>query len=344
MRVTPIACLYGLLAFVAWATPSAHASVLDNVKQRGVLNCGTDNTAPGFGYLNPKTGKMEGLDVDFCRATAAAVLGSSDKVHFVTVTDKSRFNALQTGQVDVVYAHTTVKPARESAIGIDFLPIYFYDGEGLMVKTASGVKSVNELSGATICTTQGSGTEATLAAAIKAHNLTNTKILTFENDQKLFAALEGGRCNAMSTDKSALAAWRGNSPNPSDYVILPETLDKSPFAGFVVANDSKWRNLLRWTVFALFQAEEWGITSANLSEMQKSSDPFIQKFLGVGGGFGTDFGVSNGFVADMIRGVGNYGEMYDRNLGPRTPYYIDRRGTPNASWVNGGVEFSPVWN
>jgi general L-amino acid transport system substrate-binding protein len=287
---------------------------------------------------------MEGLDVDFCRAMAAAILGDASKVNFVVVTDKSRFNALQTGQVDVVFAHTTVKPVRESAIGIDFLPINFYDGTGVMVKASAGVKSVSELDGATICTTQGSGTESTLAGTIKAQGFKNTKVLTFENLEKLFAALEGGRCNAMSTDKSALAAWRGNSAQPADYVILPDTLDKSPFAGFVVANDSKWRNVLRWATFALFQAEEWGITSENLGEKLKSQDPFLQKFLGVKGGFGKDFGVADDFIASMIKTVGNYGEIYDRNLGQKTPYFIDRTGTPNATWSKGGAEYSPPWN
>lgn len=326
-----------------WMT-SASASVLDTVKQRGTLNCGSDNTAPGFGYLNTKTGKMEGLDVDFCRAIAAAVLGDATKLSFVTVTDKSRFNALQTGQVDVVFAHTTVTPVRESAVGIDFLPINFYDGTGIMVKTSSGVKSVADLDGAAICTTQGSSTETTLAGVIKSRGFKNTKVLTFENLEKLFAALEGGRCNAMSTDKSALAAWRGNSSKPSDYVILPETLDKSPFAGFVVANDSKWRNALRWAIYALFEAEEQGITSKNVAERIKSEDPATLKFLGVQGGVGKDFGLPNDFVAAMVKSVGNYGEVYDSNLGPTTPYAIERAGTPNASWVKGGAEYSPPWN
>ncbi|GGF50246.1 amino acid ABC transporter substrate-binding protein [Aliidongia dinghuensis] len=334
----------GLAVAAAFWTSTASATVLDTVKQRGALNCGTDNTAPGFGYLNTKTGKMEGLDVDFCRAMAAAVFGDGSKVNFVIVTDKSRFNALQTGQVDVVFAHTTVKPVRESAIGIDFLPINFYDGTGIMVKASAGVKSVTDLEGATICTTQGSGTESTLANTIKKYNFKSTKVLTFENLEKLFSALEGGRCNAMSTDKSALAAWRGNSAKPQDYTILPDTLDKSPFAGFVVANDSKWRNLLRWATYALFQAEEWDITTANLAEKLKSDDPFIQKFLGVKNGFGADFGVGNDFIASMIKAVGNYGEIYDRNLGPKTPYFIDRTGTPNAAWSKGGAEYSPPWN
>ncbi|MER8912132.1 transporter substrate-binding domain-containing protein [Mesorhizobium sp. M0854] len=344
MRVpSTIGYLCAAVALAIAASPSARASVLDDVKQRGVLNCATGDGVPGFSYLNPKTSKMEGLDVDLCRATAAAVLGNPDKVNFVIVTAKSRFNVVTTGQADVGYFSTTVYPVRESAIAIDFLPIYFYDAGGFMVKASSGVKTFKDLAGGTVCTTQGTGTEVTLANLFKSQNVPNIKVLTFDSDDKLFGALGSGRCNAMTTDKIALAGWRGSSPNPDDYIILKESTGKSPFAGFVVANDSKWRNLLRWTVFGLFQAEEWGITAANLDEMKKSPDPVIRKFLGAEGGFGTDFHVSNSFVADMIKAVGNYGEMYDRNLGPKTPYYIDRNGTPNASWVNGGLLYSPIW-
>ncbi len=334
----------GVFAGLALAATSASASVLDTVKQRGVLNCGTDNTAPGFGYLNTMTGQMEGLDVDFCKAVAAAVLGDVSKVKFITVTDKSRFDAVLTNQVDVVFAHTTIKPARESAIAIDFLPINFYDGNGVMVKVDSGVTQFSDLEGATICTTQGSSTEMVLTNAFKARGWTTSKVLTYENLEKLFAALNSGRCNAMSTDKSALAAWAGNSPKPADYLILPDTLDKSPFGGFVVANDSKWRNALRWVHYGLFQAEESAITQNNLDEKLKSEDPFVQKLLGVGGGYGKDFGLADDFVAQSIKAVGNYGEIYDRNLGPNTRMYLDRKGTANALWTQGGAIYSPLWN
>ncbi len=334
----------GAFAGLAFASTQASASVLDTVKQRGTLNCGSDNTAPGFGYLNTTTGQMEGLDVDFCKAVAAAVLGDASKVKFVTVTDKSRFDAVLTNQVDVVFAHTTIKPARESSIAVDFLPINFYDGTGIMVKTDSGVAKFDDLDGATFCTTQGSVTETVLTSAFKARGWKNSKVLTYENLEKLFAALNSGRCNAMSTDKSALAAWAGNAPKPADYKILPDTLDKSPFGGFVAANDSRWRNALRWVTFGLFQAEESGITQANLEEKLKSDDPFVQKFLGVGGGYGKDFGLPDDFVMQAIKAVGNYGEIYDRNLGPKTKMFLDRKGTPNALWTQGGAIYSPLWN
>lgn len=334
-----------VLAAAAVCATASHvyaASVLDTVKQRGVLNCGTDNSAPGFGYLNTKTGEMEGLDVDMCRAVAAAVLGDAKKVKFVTVTDKSRFNALQTNQVDVVFAHTTVKPGRESAITVDFLPIYFYDGNGIMVK-GTKIKSVKELNGATICTTQGSATEQTLANYSKAQGWNNTKVLTYENLEKLFAAMESGRCAGMSTDRSALSSWKANAPKPDEYNILPETLDKSPFAGFVVANDSRWRNALRWVTYALFEAEENKISMKNVAESLKSNDPFVQKFLGVGSSFGPDFGLPADFVAKTISQVGNYGDIYERNLGPKTPNYMDRKGTLNAPHMQGGALYSPPW-
>jgi general L-amino acid transport system substrate-binding protein len=345
-----VAAVFATACAAAWAATAAmpahaqaQASLLDKVKQRGVLHCGTDNAAPGFGYLNTRTGQLEGMDVDMCRAVAAAVLGDAKKVKFVAVTDKSRFSAVQTNQVDVVFAHTTVKPGRESAITVDFLPIYFYDGNGVMVK-GDRIKSVKELNGATLCTTQGSATEQTLAGYVKAQGWSpSTKVLTYENLEKLFAAMESGRCNGMATDRSALASWKANAPRPQDYTILPEALDKSPFAGFTVANDSRWRNALRWIVFATFQAEESGIDSANLEQARKSRDPFVQKFLGVNGSFGPDFGLPADFVSRLIAQVGSFAEIYDRNLGPGTPYAIGRQGTPNAPWTQGGALYSPPW-
>ncbi|SED16667.1 transporter substrate-binding domain-containing protein [Rhodobacter sp. 24-YEA-8] len=338
MKKLAIATTLTILAAVP-----ASADVLDDVLKRGTLNCGTDNTAPGFGYLNTATGAMEGIDVDFCRAVAAAVLGDATKVNFVTVTDKSRFTAVQTGQVDVVFAHTTIKPGRESAITVDFLPIMFWDGTGAMVKASLGVSAMSDLDGANLCTTQGSSTEAAIANMLKANSWTN-QVLTYENLEKLFGALDSGRCDAMFTDKSALAAWRGNSAKPDDYVVLPEIIEKSPFAGFVAANDSRWRNALRWISYGLIQAEESGITSENVETFKASEDPAIRKFLGVEGTFGADFGIPADFIEQAVTQVGNYGEMYDRNLGPDTTLAIERKGTPNALWSEGGAMISPLWN
>lgn len=335
----PVLAAFGLVA--AAGTAEAQ-SVLDKVIERGTLNCGTDNTSPGFGYLNTTTGAMEGFDVDQCRAVAAAVLGDAEKVNFVVVTDKSRFTAVQTGQVDVVFAHTTILPARESAITVDFLPITFWDGAGAMVKTDLGVGSFDELDGAVLCTTQGSGTEATIAGILAEKGWQN-EVLTYENLEKLFGAFSSDRCNVMMTDKSALASWRGNSPDPAAYTILPETLGKSPFGGFVAPNDSRWRNALRWISYGLIEAEERGITSQNHAEVEAGTSANDKKFLGIEGSFGPDFGLPATFMADAIAQVGNYAEIYDRNIGPETPYSITRPGTLNALARDGGVLISPLW-
>jgi general L-amino acid transport system substrate-binding protein len=326
---------------------AAHADEdhLSTVVKRGTLLCGTDNATPGFGYLNTKTGKMEGMDVDLCKATAAAVLGDPKKVQYVIVTDRSRFNALRTGQADVVFAHSTVTPTRESAaLSISFLPTNFYDGTGVLVKTALKVKHISDLNGATFCTTQGSETEQMLAGYFKAHNWkTSTKALTYQDTNKLFDALNSGRCDAMVTDKSALAGWRGNASNPAAFEILPEAFDKSPLAGFVSQDDPRWHAALTWIVNATFEAEEHGITSANLPTFVKTTDPYLQKFLGASGTLGKDFGLQPDFVQKVIASVGNYGEIYDRNIGPKTPFAIERKGSLNAAWNEGGMMYSPPW-
>lgn len=337
---------YFLIAASIMAAGSAHAatSTIEKVKERGMLNCGTDDTAPGFGYLNPATGKMEGMDVDMCKAVAAAVLGDASKVNFVHVTAKSRFTALQANLVDVVYDYTTVLSARDANIGIDFLPVYFWDGTGVMVKSDANLSNLGEMEGATLCTIQGSGNETIISSYIKEHAWkAETPVLTFDNLEKVFAALNAGRCNAMITDKSSLAAYRGNSVNPEAYTILPETLLKSPFAGFVLENDSKWRDALSWITYALFQAEESDISQASLEEAKKSADPFVRKFLGVSDGFGSQFGLSDQFAAQTISQVGNYSDIYERNIGPSTPFSIPRKGTSNAAAKDGGLLISPSW-
>ncbi|MDR6890992.1 general L-amino acid transport system substrate-binding protein [Variovorax sp. 3319] len=320
------------------------ASVLDTVKQRGVLNCGTDNAAPGFGYLNTKTRDLEGMDVDLCRAIAAAIFGDAQKVKFVAVTDKNRFNVLLSNQADVVFAHTTIIPVRESAVAVDFLPTTFYDGAGIMVKSTTKVRAAKELDGATLCTVQGSGLETILANFIVTHRWKpSTKVLTYENFDKLFAGLSAGRCTAMAADRSSLAAWRGSASKPDDFVILPDILSKSPFAGFVAPNDSKWRNTLRWVIYALLHAEELDISSKNIDGALKSTDQDTRSFLGLTGSHGKNFDLPPNFVENIIRSVGNYGEIYDRNLGPASSYAIPRKGSLNELWGKGGLLYSPPW-
>ena len=320
----------------------AQNAKLDTVVKRGELICGTDNTKPGFGYLNPKTGQLDGFDADYCRAIAAAVLGDATKVRMIALTDKNRFNALQNGEVDVVFFHTTVTATRSTVVGASYLPVNFYDGTGVLVKKADKISSIDDLNGGTICTTQGSTTEAVWADYIKGHKWdSKTQVLTYQDLDKLFAALNSGRCNAMTTDKSALVGWKGNAPTPDDFDVLAETISKEPLAGFVRQDDHQWHTALTWIVYALVQAEEFGITSKNVAEMSKDPNPDIQRFLGLEGDVGKNLGLAPDFTQKVISAVGNYGEIYDRNIGPDTPYGIARKGSQNDLWTGGGLMYSP---
>lgn len=318
----------------------AQQSRLDVVKQRGKLICGVNGGAPGFGFIDEKTGDYVGFDVDFCRAVAAALFDDPNKVDFVPLNAKVRFNAIQTGKVDVVFRNTTITTSRDSQLGVDFLPVNFYDGQGVMVKKSLGVKSVYDLKGATVCTNAGTTTEKNWTDVDRAHNL-GTKLLTFDDFSKSMAGLESGRCDAVTTDKSGLVGWKAKSKDPESLVILPETLSKEPLAGFTFQNDSKWRDALTWIVYATMQAEEFGITQANVDEMLKSDSPGIRRFLGVESNLGEGLGLSNDFVVRIIKHVGNYGEIYNRHLGPNSPYYIPRKGSLNALYTDGGLIYSP---
>ncbi len=318
----------------------AQQSRLDVVLERGKLICGVNGGAPGFGYINEKTGSYEGFDVDFCKAVAAALFDDPNKVEYVALTAKVRFNAIQTGKVDVVFRNTTVTTSRDGSVGVDFLPVNFYDGQGVMVRKDLGVTSVFDLKGATVCTNQGTTTEKNWTDIDRAHNL-GTKLITFEDFSRSFDGLLSGRCDAITTDKSGLVGWKAKAPNPDELVILPETLSKEPLAGFTFQNDSKWRDALTWIVYATMQAEEFGITQDNLDEMLKSDNPGIRRFLGLEGTLGEGLGLSNDFVVRIIRHVGNYGEIYDRHLGPNSPFFIPREGSLNAPYTEGGLIYSP---
>ncbi|WP_353146918.1 transporter substrate-binding domain-containing protein [Pollutimonas bauzanensis] len=336
--------LASALLFSTLAATQAYAqtSKLATVIKRGELICGTDNTKPGFGYMNPKSGRLEGFDADYCRAIAAGILGDANKVKMVALTDKSRFNALQNGEVDVVFFHTTVTATRASVVGAAFLPVNFYDGTGVLVKKADKIGAIADLDGGTICTTQGSTTEAVWADYIKGHKWQpTTQVLTYQDLDKLFAALNSGRCNAMTTDKSALVGWKGNAPKPDDFDVLAETISKEPLAGFVRQDDHQWQTALTWINYALIQSEEFGITSKNIAEKAKDPNPDIQRFLGLDGDVGKNLGLAPDFVQKVITGVGNYGEIYDRNIGPDTPYGIARKGSLNDLWTGGGLMYSP---
>ncbi len=330
-----------VLVLAFGALGMAQKSRMDVVKERGKLICGVNGKAPGFGYVDEKTGKYVGFDVDFCRAVAAALFDDPEKVEYVPLTAKARFNAIQTGEVDVVFRNTTITTSRDGAVGVDFLPVNFYDGQGVMVKKDAGVKSVYELEGATVCTNQGTTTEKNWTDFVRAQGWKGNKLLTFESFDKVFNAFLSGRCDAVTTDKSGLVGWKAKAPDPEALVILPETLSKEPLAGFTFQNDSRWKDALTWIVYATIQAEEFGITQKNLNQALKSDKPAFKRFLGVEGTLGKGLGLPNDFVVRVIRHVGNYGEIYDRHLGPNSPFYIPRKGSLNDLYTRGGLMYSP---
>ncbi|MFN3266250.1 MAG: amino acid ABC transporter substrate-binding protein [Deinococcales bacterium] len=337
----------GALVFAGIATGVAHfgfgvaqgtTSRLDTIKKRGKLICGVNATLPGFGFLD-SSGKYTGFDVDFCRGVAAAVFGDASKVDYVSLTAAARFTAIQSGEVDVVFRNTTLTSSRDGDVGVDFGPINFYDGQGVMVKNNSTAKRIADLAGATICTNQGTTTEQNINDYFRQRKL-NVKVVTYQDFNLVMAAFDQGRCDAVTTDASGLAAQKATRAEGSTYRILGEIISKEPLGPFVAQNDSKWRDVVTWTVYATIYAEELGIDSRNIAEARKNTtNPAVRRFVGLEGNSGKGFGLNPDFAADIIQAVGNYKEIYDRHLGPRTKINIPRR--LNANYAQGGLLYSP---
>lgn len=312
-------------------------SRLDVVKKRGKLICGVNDKLAGFGFLD-SNGKYSGFDVDFCRGVAAAVFGDASKVDFVPLTAAARFTAIQSGEVDVVFRNTTYTSSRDGEVGVDFGPIVFYDGQGVMVKADSPAKRITDLDGATICTNQGTTTEQNINdyGRLKKKQF---KVVTYSDFDKVMAAFDQGRCDAVTTDSSALAARKATAAKPEAYRILGEVISKEPLAPFYGQNDSRWADVVRWTVLATIYAEEIDLSSRNIDGAKTSADPVIRRFLGVEGNSGKGFGLTPDFAVDVIKAIGNYKEIYDRNLGPKTKLHIPR--TLNANYESGGLLYAP---
>lgn len=317
---------------------------LAEVIERGRLLCGVNGTVPGFSFLNADTGEIAGFDADFCRALAAAVFGEATEANleFVPLTAAERFTALQAGQIDVLIRNTTYNFSRDTDLRADFGPVTFYDGQGLMVRADLGVSSIEDLDGASICSLTGTTTELNITEAILSRGF-DFELVPFETSADSMSGFEAGRCDALTSDKSQLAGLRSAANDPSQYVILNDTLSKEPLAPAWLEGDAQWGNVVRWVVYATFQAEEAGITQANLDEMiANPPSPLVSRFVGAEaeGALGTFIGLSPDFAVNVIRAVGNYGEIYERNI---TPVGIARDGTPNAQWRDGGLIFSPAW-
>ena len=322
-------CAFGLLA------SSASAGTLDTVKSKGQLTCGANTGLAGFGIPDDK-GQWTGLDVDVCRAIAAAVLGDSKKVKFVALDAKNRFPALQSGEVDVLSRNTTWTSSRESVNGMLFGPVTYYDGQGFLVKKKLNVSSAKDLNGASICVQQGTTTELNLADYFRSNNMKYESV-AFQSEDETLKAYESGRCDAFTTDASGLYAERLRLANPDDNIVLPEIISKEPLTPAVRQGDDQWFDVMRWTVFALINAEELGVTSKNVDEMKKSDNPNIRRLLGIEGDQGKSLGLTNDWAYNAIKQVGNYGEIFDRNVGEGSPLKI-KRGL-NALWTKGGLQY-----
>jgi general L-amino acid transport system substrate-binding protein len=311
---------------------------LDAVKARGSLICGVTTGVAGFSLADSQ-GKWTGLDVDTCRAVAAAIFGDADKVKYVPTTAQQRFTALQSGEVDLLARTTTWTLTRDTALGFDFTGVNYYDGQGFMVNKKLGVKSAKELNGATVCVSPGTTTELNLADYFRANKM-NFKPVVIEKVEETRAAFFGGRCDVYTTDASGLYSTRAaNAPNPDDYIVLPEIISKEPLGPVVRHGDNQFADIVRWTLFAQLEAEEYGITSKNVDEMMKSDNPTIKRILGVTPGMGKALGVDEKWVYNIIKQVGNYGESFDRNVGMGSLLKIDR-GLNNL-WTKGGLQYAP---
>ncbi len=316
------------------------ADTLQNIKDRGSLACGVSTGNPGFSAPDDK-GEWKGLDVDFCHAVAAAVFSDPTKVKYNPLSSKVRFTALQSGEVDILSRQTTWTASREAGLGLMFAGVIYYDGQGFMVnsKKVPGVTSAKELSGATVCVLSGTTGELNMADYFKANQIEFTPVV-FEKIEEAKAAYDAGRCDAYTDDQSNLYSVRLSLASPADHVVLPEIISKEPVGPVVRQGDDKWLNVVKWTYYALVQAEEFGITQANVDEMKNSSNPDIKRLLGqeAGATMGTDFGLSSDFVVNVVKAVGNYGEMFDRNIGQQSPLKIERG--KNALWTQGGLQYA----
>jgi general L-amino acid transport system substrate-binding protein len=316
---------------------SASAGTLDDVKAKGFIQAGVNGDLFGFGKPDEK-GVWRGLDVDTARAVAAAVFGDADKVKYTPLTAKTRFTALQSGEIDVLTRNCTVTLSRDTALGLDFAQVNYYDGQGFLVPKKMGLKSAKELDGASVCVLPGTTTELNVADYFRANGM-KMKPVVIENTAELAKAFFAGRCDCLTSDASQLAGTRAVAPNPKDYIILPQIISKEPLAPAVRHGDNQWKDIVNWSVLAMINAEELGITSKNVDQMLKSDNPKIMRFLGVTEGNGKALGLDEKFAYNIVKQVGNYGEVFERNVGVNTPLGIERG--LNALWTDGGLMYSP---
>ncbi len=328
--------LLAALAAVALAAPASAQQTLAAVKARGTLICGVSQGFAGFSAPDSR-GEYRGLDVDYCKAVAAAVLGDASKVRFVPLTAQARFTALQTGEIDVLFRNSTQTYARATGLGLAQGPVNFYDGQGFAVRRDANVRNIAGLDGATICVAQGTTHELNLGDTFRARNIKFSPVV-FERIDTMYEAFYAGRCDAMTQDASALAGALTSARDPAAFMVLEETISKEPLGPFTRNGDVQWGNTIAWIHNALVEAEEYGVTQANAAEQARGQNPTVQRLLGTTGEFGKNLGLENGWALNAIRAVGNYGEVFERNVGQASPLKL-RRGL-NGLWTGGGLMYA----
>ncbi len=331
--------LLGAMTVAGLTAGAAAAATLDDVKERGTLNCGVTTGLVGFAAPDAN-GTWEGFDVDVCRAVAAAVLGDPQAVEFVPTTGKTRFTALASGEVDVLARNTTWTFSRDTDLKFDFIGINYYDGQGFIVPKELGVTSAKDLSGATVCIQTGTTTELNLADYFRSNGM-DYEPVPIETNAEAQQQYLAGACDTYTTDASGLAATRATFENPGDHILLPEIISKEPLGPLVRHGDSEWGDIVRWTFYALVAAEEYGVTSANVADMSAAAgdDPEVNRLLGLEGDLGSMIGLEATWAKDAIAAVGNYGEIFEKNIGQNTPIGL-ARGL-NAQWQDGGLMYAP---
>lgn len=316
---------------------AADAQTLKTVKDRGMLSCGVSQGLPGFSSPDDK-GNWTGLDVDVCRALAAAIFNDPTKVKFVPTSAKDRFTALQSGEIDLLSRNTTWTLSRDTSLGANFTGVTYYDGQGFMVKKSLKVNSALELNSASVCVQTGTTTEQNLADYFKANNM-KYEVIAFGTNDETVKAYEAGRCDVFTTDQSGLYSNRLKLANPNDHMVLPEIISKEPLGPMVRHGDDQWFDIVKWTLFAMITAEELGVTSKNVDEKAKMENPELKRVLGTDGNFGEQLGLTKDWVIRIVKAVGNYGEVFDRNVGAGSPLAINR-GLNNL-WNKGGLQYAP---
>ncbi len=316
---------------------AASAATLDDVKAKGFVQCGVSQSLPGFSDADD-TGRWRGLDVDYCRALASAIFNDPEKAKFTPLSAKERFTALSSGEVDILPRNTTWTMTRDTKLGFNFVGVNYYDGQGMMIRKDLGAKSALELDGANICTNTGTTTELNITDYFRANNMA-FELIAFEKADEVVQAYDAGRCDVYTTDASGLYSQRLKLTNMDEHMVLPEIISKEPLGPLVRQGDDQWFNIAKWVHFAMVNAEELGITQANVDAMKSSDNPNIKRLLGAEGDFGAYIGLSADWAYNILKNVGNYSESFERNVGPKTDLGIERG--LNALWTDGGLMYAP---